>query len=336
MKEALLYKKMEDKKVLCNLCSHHCLIADGKFGICNVRQNIEGILYTHSYGNLVSANIDPVEKKPIFHLLPGSISYSIATAGCNFRCNFCQNWQISQKKEADSLGVSPFHMSPEKIIEEAKRSKCKSISYTYTEPTIFFEYALEIAKLAKNEGLYNVFVTNGFMTKECLDMLDGVLDAANVDLKSFSEDYYKKICGARLKPVLESIEYMRKLNIWVEVTTLVVPTLNDSEKELKQIASFLAGIGKEIPWHISRFYPQYKIEDLAPTPLSALKKAYDIGKEAGLNYVYLGNVPGEGENTFCYDCNELLIERIGYFVKKNTIDEGRCPKCKSKIHGTWR
>lgn len=335
MKEALLYEKKEDKKVLCNLCSHRCLVADGSFGICGVRQNTGGTLYTHSYGNLISANIDPIEKKPIFHLLPGSASYSIATAGCNFRCGFCQNWQISQKKEADRLGAAPVYTPPEKIVQEAARSACKSIAYTYTEPTIFFEYALEVAKLAKKQGLYNVFVTNGYMTKESLDMLNGLLDAANVDLKSFREAFYKKTCGAHLRPVLESIEYMKKINIWVEVTTLVVPGLNDNEEELKEVASFLAGISKEIPWHISRFYPQYKMDGIEPTPIAVLKKAYRIGKAAGLYYVYLGNVAGEGEATFCHNCNELLIDRVGYYVKKNILEDGKCPRCKSETQGIW-
>ncbi|MCX5716258.1 MAG: AmmeMemoRadiSam system radical SAM enzyme [Candidatus Omnitrophica bacterium] len=334
MKEALLYVKKEEKKVLCGLCSHRCLIAGGKFGYCGVRQNKDGILYTHSYGNLVAANVDPIEKKPIFHMLPGSASYSIAAAGCNFRCDFCQNWEISQKDEAGA-GRDPLYVPPAKTVSEAGRSGARSISYTYTEPTIYFEYSLDTGRLAKKEGLYNIYVTNGFMTKECLDALKGVLDAANVDLKSFSSEYYKKVCKGRLEPVLESIEYMRKLGIWVEVTTLIVPTLNDTEDELKKIAVFLAGIGKEIPWHISRFYPQYKIGNLPPTPLGTLKMAQAIGKAAGLYYVYLGNVPGEGENTHCYNCNELLIERTGYFVKTNKITEGKCPKCKSKIHGIW-
>jgi pyruvate formate lyase activating enzyme len=200
MHNALLYEKKEGGKVLCNLCSHHCLIEDRRFGICNVRQNLSGTLFTHSYGNLVSANVDPIEKKPLFHLLPGSASYSIAAAGCNFRCGFCQNWQISQKKEADKLRMTLAYSTPEKIVKEAVRSGCKSISYTYTEPTIFFEYALDTARLAKKAGLYNVFVTNGYMTKECLNMLRGILDAANVDLKSFSDDYYRRSCGASLKP----------------------------------------------------------------------------------------------------------------------------------------
>ena len=335
MKEALLYGKKEGKKVKCNLCNHRCIIPDGKLGICRVRENRGGVLYSLSYGNLTSANIDPIEKKPIFHLKPGHVSYSIATAGCNFRCNFCQNWEISQKSEADRLGVSSFYISPKDAVRKAKSANCRSIAYTYTEPTIYFEYALETARLAHKDGLYNVFVTNGFMTKECLDTINGCLDAANVDLKSFSEDYYKKVCGARLKPVLESIEYMKKLNVWVEVTTLVVPTLNDSEKELKKIASFLAGVGKEIPWHISRFYPQFKVEDIPPTPMPTLKKAYTIGKEAGLKFVYLGNVAGEGEDTVCPDCGESLIKRIGYFIKKNVISESKCTACGICIEGVF-
>lgn len=336
MKEALLYDKKENKKVLCNLCSHCCLIADGGYGVCQVRQNIGGVLYSHSYGNLISANVDPIEKKPLFHFLPGSVSYSVATAGCNFRCGFCQNWQISQKQEADRMGLKPLSRTPERIAKEALESGCKSISYTYTEPTIFFEYALETGRLAKKSGLYNIFVTNGYMTKECLDEAKGMLDAANVDLKSFSDDYYKKTCGARLKPVLETIEYMRKLDVWVEVTTLVVPGMNDSEEELKKIASFLAGVDKNIPWHISKFYPMYKLDNLPSTPLAVLRTAFDAGKAAGLNYVYLGNVPGQGEDTTCPGCGQILIGRVGYYVRNNSIEEALCPKCKARIAGLWK
>jgi len=336
MTEALLYEKRNGKKVACMLCGHRCVIPDGAFGICGVRQNIDGSLFTSSYENLISANADPIEKKPIFHLLPGSLSYSVATAGCNFHCDFCQNWQISQKSEADDFGVRSTPVSARQVVENAQRYRCQSISYTYTEPTIFFEYALQIAQLAKEEGLRNIFVTNGYMTRECLDMLSGILDAANVDLKGFSDDFYRKVCGGRLRPVLDSIEYMRGLNIWVEVTTLLVPELNDGEKELRQIASFLAGVGKEVPWHISRFHPQYKMDDREPTPIATLQKAQRIGKEAGLRYVYLGNVPGEGETTFCYHCNELLVKRVGYFVEKNIVKEGRCPKCESAIEGIWK
>ena len=332
LKEAFLYNKLADKKVSCYLCSHHCVISNGKFGICQVRQNKEGILYTHSYGALVAANIDPIEKKPIFHILPGSRSYSIATSGCNFRCGFCQNWQISQIRPKDKPGVGSYPKSPQEIVAEALSSGCKSISYTYTEPTIFFEYALEIARLAREKRLYNIFVTNGYMTKEALEMIQPYLDAANVDLKFFNDASYFKVCGGRLKPVLESIALMHKMKIWVEVTTLVVPGENDSQDELKGIASFLAALGREIPWHISRFHPDYEMADKEATPLSSLKEAYKIGKEAGLRYVYIGNVL-EQEKTYCYKCGNDLISRLGFEVIKNNLQNGKCPECNVALDG---
>ena len=332
LKEALLYKKLEDRKVLCFLCSHHCTISDGKFGICHVRENKEGILYTHAYGQLIAQNVDPIEKKPLYHFLPGSSSYSIATMGCNFQCGFCQNWQISQVKEATALGARSHCVTPEDLVKQALSSGSKSISYTYTEPTIFFEYAYDTSLLAKKEGLYNVFVTNGFMTEEMIRMAHPYLDAANIDLKSFNDEYYTKLCKGKLGPVLQSIELMKRLNIWIEVTTLVVPGQNDSEEEFEKIATFLVGIDKSIPWHISRFYPQYKMDHLEPTPTKTLSQAYKIGKEAGLRYVYLGNVD-EGNNTYCYKCNKLLIERRGFWVNKNTIKNGTCPDCQSPIDG---
>ena len=333
LKEALLYEKLEGDKVHCFLCSHHCRISNGSFGICNVRENREGILYTHAYGELVAQNIDPIEKKPLYHFIPGSRSFSIAAIGCNFQCGFCQNWQISQVREAKKLGLDSQEVKPEDVVKQAKRSGSKSISYTYTEPTIFFEYAYDISQLAKKEGLFNVFVTNGFMTEEMIHMIHPYLDAANIDLKSFSDDYYKKICKARLAPVLKSIELMRRLNIWIEVTTLIVPGQNDSEEELRKIAGFLAGVDKAIPWHISRFYPQYKMDHLESTPIRVLNQAYEIGKQAGLRYVYLGNVPGEGNNTYCYQCKNLLIERYGFSIQEYRMREGRCPDCKSPVDG---
>ena len=332
LKEALLYKKLAGKKVSCFLCSHRCLISDGNFGICQVRQNKDGALYTYAYGEVVAVNIDPIEKKPLFHMLPGSKSFSIASVGCNFACGFCQNWQISQKKEADKRKRASEPMSPEEIVKEALSSKCKSISYTYTEPTVFFEYALETAKLARAKGLYNIFVTNGYMTRESLEMLKPYLDAANVDLKFFNDESYRQVCGGHLGPVLENISLMREMHIWVEVTTLLVPGKNDSLEELKGIASFLAGAGKEIPWHISRFHPDYKMSDLEATPLSKLKEAYKIGKDAGLRYVYIGNVLEE-EKTFCHNCGEGLISRIGFEVFENNLKNGRCPDCDTALDG---
>lgn len=332
LKEAFLYKKLPDKKVSCFLCSHHCVISESNFGVCQVRQNKDGTLYTYAYGEVAAANIDPIEKKPIFHILPGSRSYSIAAIGCNFRCGFCQNWQISQKKEADKLAVNQTAMSPQDIVNNALKFKCESISYTYTEPTIFFEYALETARRAKEKGLYNIFVTNGYMTKEALEMIKPYLDGANVDLKFFSDEQYRKVCGAKLKPVLESIVLMRAMNIWVEVTTLIVPGENDSSDELKAIAEFLSQTGKEIPWHISRFHPDYTMTDLEATPLRTLKEAYRIGKDAGLRYVYIGNI-WEEEKTYCHKCGKDLISRLGFEVIKNNLRDGRCPECNTPLDG---
>jgi len=332
IKEADLYEKLEANKVHCFLCSHHCIISDGKFGVCNVRENRGGILYTQSYGRLVAQHIDPIEKKPLYHFLPGSSSFSIAAMGCNFQCGFCQNWQISQVKEAKSLGVNPQEVEPEEVVKQAKRSGSKSVSYTYTEPTIFFEYAYAIGQLAKEEGLYNVFVTNGYMTEEMIHKIHPYLDAANIDLKSFSDDYYRKLCKGRLAPVLKSIETLKKLNIWVEVTTLVLPGQNDSEEELGKIAGFLASVDLSIPWHISRFYPQYKMDNLESTPIKTLDRAYEIGKGAGLRYIYLGNV-GRGNNTYCDKCGKLLIERLGFSIKHYKLREGRCPDCQTSIDG---
>ncbi len=333
LREALLYRKLEDNKVSCFLCSHHCLVREGKFGICSVRENKAGLLYTHSYGKLVAQSVDPIEKKPLYHFLPGTSSFSIAAVGCNFQCGFCQNWQISQVKEAKTLGLRSEEVKPENVVKEAKRTGSKSISYTYTEPTIFFEYAFDVTRIAKQEGLYNVFVTNGYMTEEMIQMIHPYLDAANIDLKSFSDAYYRKVCKARLAPVLRSIELMRRLNIWVEVTTLVVPGQNDSEGEQRQIAEFLAGVDPSIPWHISRFYPQYEMEALESTPLKTLDKAYEIGMEAGLRYVYLGNVAGKGSDTHCHQCQQLLIERVGYTIRRSNLKEGKCPHCHTPLAG---
>ena len=333
LKEALLYEKLEDNKVHCFLCNHHCLINEGKFGVCSVRENRGGVLYTHAYGEIIAQHVDPIEKKPLYHFLPGSSSYSIAAMGCNFQCGFCQNWQISQVKEAKALGVRSEEAKPEEIVRQAKRSGSRSISYTYTEPTIFFEYAYEIAERAKGEGLYNVFVTNGYMTEAMINMIHPYLDAANIDLKAFSEEYYRKLCKGKLAPVLKSIETMKRLGIWVEVTTLVVTGQNDSEEELKKIADFLAGVDKGIPWHISRFYPQYKMDALESTPMSVMNRAFEIGNGAGLRYVYLGNVMGEGNNTYCHRCNDLLIERRGFSVTRYKIKEGKCGSCKTPIDG---
>ena len=333
MREPLLYEKLKNKKVRCNLCPHHCVIEEAKRGICGVKENKEGTLYSLVYGRAVASGVDPIEKKPFFHFFPGSYAFSIATVGCNFSCLFCQNADISQFPKEKKEIIGEF-LPPEEIVSYAKRNKCKSISYTYTEPTIFFEYAYETAKIAHQQGIKNNFVTNGFISKEAIKLISPYLDAANVDLKSFGDDFYKKFCGARLQPVLDSLKLMKELGIWVEVTTLIIPTLNDSAEELKSIAEFILGLGQETPWHISRFYPHYKMADLPPTPVETLHKAREIGKKAGLNYVYSGNVPGdEGENTFCPHCGKKVISRYGFQTLKNYIKEGKCPYCGTKIAG---
>lgn len=329
VKEAVLYKKLKDKKVHCHLCSHRCLIDNGKRGICSVRENKGGTLYSLVYGLAIAANVDPIEKKPFFHFLPGSMSFSVATAGCNFRCVYCQNWDISQMTKGKEGKITGENLPPEKIVEEALKTGCQSIAYTYTEPTIFFEYATDTAILAKEKGLANIFVTNGYQTPETIKEMKGLIDAANIDLKSFSEEFYQKICGAKLAPVLKAIRLMHEAGIWIEVTTLVVPGQNDSDKELTQIAEFLASVGSDIPWHLSRFHPDYQMQDGKPTPMETLKKAFQIGKKAGLNYVYLGNVTTENkENTYCPKCQNLAIRRVGYSTQILGVDKkGKCSKC---------
>jgi len=334
-KRAVLWQPLEDSKVQCNLCSFRCIIPESQTGRCAVRKNIAGQLYSLTYDKLCSANPDPIEKKPLFHFQPGTRSLSIATIGCNFRCVFCQNWQISQPA-IDSGRIDGEAVAPEKLVAAAVHSNCSSIAYTYTEPTVFMELCSDTGRLAKQQGLTNVFVSNGFMTTEAIDFAAKWLDGMNIDLKAFSEDYYRDKCKAKLQPVLDTIEYIaKKTNIWLELTTLIVPGENDSQDELKALADFIVKkTGPDTPWHISRFYPNYKYLDGEPTSIETLQRAYDIGKAAGLRYVYLGNVPGSKlESTYCYNCDKLLIERVGYSVSANNIENGSCPDCKTKIAG---
>ena len=336
LKRAVLWQSCDDsRKVRCNLCSQRCLIDDGKLGFCSVRKNIDGVLYSLNYNCVCAANADPIEKKPLFHFQPGSRSFSIACVGCNFRCSFCQNWQISQGAlETGRIEGQPI--SPQQIVEAAIRDGCKSIAYTYTEPTIFMELCADCARLAKKKGLANVFVSNGFMTREAIDFAREWLDGINIDLKSFSDDFYKKLCRARLAPVLDTISYIAgQTNIWLEITTLLVPGENDSDDELKKLTDFIVSkAGPDVPWHISRFQPNYNYLDSVPTPLETLERAEKIGKDAGLRYIYLGNVPGaKSESTFCYNCGHTLIERRGYRIISNNIKDRACPKCGTAIAG---
>lgn len=336
-KEALFYQKLADHKVKCELCPHNCLINDGKRGICGVRENKEGILYSLVYGKVVSSHVDPIEKKPLFHFLPGSYSYSISTAGCNFRCLFCQNWEISQMPRERHV-ILGENQTPEDIVSAALENDCRSISYTYTEPTIFFEFAYDCAKLAHEKGLKNNFITNGYTSIPALEMIKPYLDAANVDLKSFREDFYHKICGARLAPVLEVLKWMKKNNIWIEVTTLVIPGLNDSKEELTEIASFIKNdLGDDTPWHVSAFHPTYKMLDRPRTPAETLMMAREIGIQTGLKYVYCGNIPVPGaEDTYCPKCKTNLIQRSVFTVLKNELKDGKCGVCGEGIAGVWK
>ena len=333
MKEALFFKRLDDDQVRCDLCAHRCVIEDGERGFCGVRENRGGVLYSLVYGRAIATHVDPIEKKPLFHYRPGSHSLSVATVGCNFRCRHCQNADLSIRP-IENRNIDGQNVTPGELVAAARRSGCASISYTYTEPTVFFEYALETAQLAAGEGLGNVFVTNGYMTGEALRTIAPVLDAANVDLKAFSEDHYQHVCRARLAPVLDTLRLMKELGIWVEVTTLLIPTVNDSEKELRRIAEFILGLGPEVPWHISRFYPTYQMSDLPPTSVESVRRGREIGLETGLKYVYTGNLPGdEGESTFCPGCGERVIHRQGYIIGDCRIRQGRCSRCQAVIDG---
>ncbi len=334
MKEALLYDKMDSGKVKCRLCRHGCTIEDGKKGICSVRMNRDGTLYSLVFDKVISTNVDPIEKKPLFHVAPASRAYSIATVGCNFRCSFCQNHSISQMPR-DRGVIMGDDIPPSLIASAASQSGCRSVSYTYTEPTIFYELAKETMAEAKKLGLLNNFVTNGYMSRDMLDDATGLLDAANVDLKAFNDNFYKKYCHAKREGVLDTLRYMKQLGIWIEVTTLLIPTLNDNFTEVRDLARFIKEeIGPETPWHVSRFYPQYREQHLPPTEVSAIRKVREIGQEEGLYYVYTGNIPGDaGEKTYCPKCSHLLIDRMGYRIWKNVIQEGNCPKCGHAVEG---
>ena len=336
---AMFAEALPDGRVRCHLCGFRCVIAPGRRGVCQVRVNRGGKLHTLVYGRAVADEIDPIEKKPLYHFLPGTTAFSLATVGCNFRCLHCQNYAIAFFPRAHGGRVLGRALAPEEIVLLARRNACQSVAYTYTEPTIFFEYAFATARVAAAAGLRNVFVTNGTITPEALRALAPMLHAANIDLKSFRESFYRRVCGgARLQWVLDSIALHRRLGIWVEVTTLVIPGLNDSEGELKDIAGFVASAGRSIPWHLSRFFPAHRMTDVPPTPLATLQRAREIGREAGLHFVYLGNLaPGEdGEDTACPGCSMAVIRRRGHRLLACALRDGRCPHCGETIPGVWR
>ncbi len=332
-REAMFYTGLKNGAVRCDLCAHHCVIEDQDYGFCTVRQNISGTLYSHVFGETIARNIDPIEKKPLYHFLPGTAAFSIGTPGCNFKCGFCQNWQISQAgQKSAGLGSK---LLPDEVVQEAVNNNCASIAYTYTEPTIFFEYAYETAKLAREEGIKNVFVTNGYITPKALDVVAPYLDAANVDLKAWDNEYYKMHCQARLKPVLTTIRHLKELSIWQELTTLIIPGENDTNEQLNGIAEFIAGISVDIPWHISAFHPTYEFKDRISTPVQTLQKAEKIGKTHGLRYVYQGNVPAEN-NTNCPGCQEPVVTRSYMGVRRINITDNKCPSCNARIAGIWQ
>lgn len=333
MKEAMFYQRLPNSAVRCNLCRFHCLINDKERGICGVRENQDGTLFSLVYGKLCAESIDPIEKKPLFHVQPGSSAYSIATVGCNFRCRHCQNYTISQvDKNTPIRGVA---RTAQEVVRQALDQGCGSIAYTYTEPTIFFEFAYDTARLAQEAGLKNIFVTNGYITREALALIAPFLDAANIDLKGYSDNFYRTVVHARLSEVLDSIIAYREAGIWVELTTLIIPGLNDSEAELQGIADFIVtNLGVDTPWHVSQFFPTYQLLDRPRTPLATLRQAREIGIAAGLHYVYEGNVPGAGgENTTCPSCSALLIERSGFTIRNNRLSNGACPDCATAIAG---
>jgi len=321
-------------KVQCELCPKRCIIAPGQSGECRVRINIDGVLRTVVYGYPCSIHIDPIEKKPLFHFLPGSRILSIATAGCNLHCKNCQNWEISQANPEDTPAIL---CPPRKLVSLAKHYKCPSLAYTYTEPIVFYEYTYDTAKLAKEAGIYNVLVTAGYINKEPWKRLLEVVDAANIDLKGITDEFYRRICSGTLKPVLDALIEAAASGILLEVTNLIIPTLNDKPQQIRQLARWVkVNLGSETPLHFSRFFPHYKMRHLPPTSAETLDIAREIAKDEGLHYVYIGNILSKiGQNTYCPSCNTLLIERSWYTILQNRLQNGRCPKCGKEIYGVW-
>jgi pyruvate formate lyase activating enzyme len=334
LKEAKYYSKLEQKKIKCTLCPHECILNIGQTGICRTRKNIDGKLYTLAFSNPVAINIDPIEKKPLYHFLPTSRTFSIATAGCNLRCKNCQNATISQVSPEQT---NNYNLEPKQIIDSALKNNCKSIAYTYTDPVVFYEYALETAKLAKKNGLKNIIVSAGYINQKPLEELCQFIDAANIDLKSFDDNLYKKLNSARLQPVLETLKTLRKKNIWLEITNLLIPGFNDNEQMIDKMTKWLAKNGfDETPLHFSKFYPTYKLSNIAPTPLETIEKAIQIARQNGLKYIYGGNIWGHNsENTYCPNCNNIIISRNSYNTKIKAIENGKCTFCGKKINGVW-
>lgn len=336
LKEALYYTQLDSKKntVACSLCPRRCVIEEGEKGFCRARKNIKGRLYSLGYAAPCAVHIDPIEKKPFFNVLPKTLSFSIASAGCNLRCRYCQNWQISQVSPEDTMNDD---LPPERVVEMAAKNGCKSIAYTYTEPTNFYEYMLDTAKIAKKKHILNVVHSNGFINPEPLKELCKYLDAVNIDLKGFNPLFYRKYCEAELNPVLESLKILKKSGVWVEITNLVIGGHNDEPEMIEKMCAWIkTELGNDVPVHFSRFFPMYKMRNIAPTPVSVLEKAKEIAQKIGLKYVYIGNVPGNiGENTYCPACKKTIIKRVGYNILEVNMKKGRCRFCGERIDGIW-
>jgi pyruvate formate lyase activating enzyme len=334
-REARYYKKLSDNKVQCELCPWQCVVEPGRRGHCEVRENRNGVYCSLVYGQIAANHNDPIEKKPFYHFLPGTSSFSIATAGCNVDCKFCQNWELAQRRPEELRSVA---FTAEELVAYAERWECESIAFTYNEPTVFNEFVYDVASQARTRGIKSVIISNGFINQKPLLDLCKVIDAYKVDLKSFSEDYYRDVVGGRLAPVLETLVILKEQGVWSEIVYLTVPTLNDNASEIQDMVEWiLKKLGPDIPVHFSRFYPKYKLKNLPPTPVATLEKLYNTAREAGLNHVYLGNVPGHaGENTICPKCNEIIIGRVGYRIFKNKVIDGKCDYCGQKIAGVWK
>ncbi|UCG30301.1 MAG: AmmeMemoRadiSam system radical SAM enzyme [candidate division WOR-3 bacterium] len=334
-KKALYYKRLSNRRVQCTLCPRACIVSDGERGFCRVRENRGGEYYTLVHSNPCAVHIDPIEKKPLFHFRPGTAALSIATAGCNFTCKNCQNYDISQARPDDTVNI---RLSPGDVVDLALKYETPTIAYTYTEPTVFYEYMLETSKIAHRKGVLNIYHSNGYISQEALAVLAQHLDGANVDLKGFSDSFYREVTGGTLKPVLESLKILKKCGVWVEITNLVIPTKNDSDNMIEELCQWVKSeLGRETPVHFSRFYPQYKMQNLPPTPVETLKKAAEIAYSSGLDYVYIGNVPGIAEeNTNCPKCGKVLVGRTGYHVHSYELDSGCCRYCRTEIAGRWK
>ncbi len=334
VKEARYYEKLEGGKIKCTLCPHECEVADMERGTCSVRENRGGTYYTLVHSRPCSLMVDPIEKKPLFHFLPGSGAFSIATAGCNMGCKFCQNWNISQFRPED---VECRYLSPEQVVALAKRSGCKSIAYTYSEPVVFYEYMYDTAVAGQKENVRSVIISNGFINQEPVVELCKVLDAVKVDLKAFTEKFYQETCAGELKPVLDALKWIKETGTWLELVVLIVPTLNDSKDEIKRMCEWVSSeLGPDVPMHFSRFRPTYMIKNLPETPLKTLEMARTTAVEAGIQFSYVGNVPMHPfENTYCPKCNEMLIRRIQYRTTVTGLKDGKCQKCATTIPGVW-